>query len=273
MCILFLHVDPNPPEGHYRLIVATNRDEYYKRPSRNAFTDESNIIGGVDLEKGREGGRWLGFTSKEIGESKKHCLSALLNITGELTDNPSGRGTIVNNYLETSQDFPQYVKQLGKKKFNGFNLIAVELSETDVKTYHYSNTPKIESIYSGKHTVGFGNSPTYIPLQKVIAGRNQFIEILDKNLSKDCLEKELIDLLKNTDKHLPDLELQKRQPVLFESLSSIFVRTDPPVYGTRTHTIVLIDYNWNLEFIEHTMKDPIDNFKPIWINTRIESKL
>ncbi|KAG5884719.1 hypothetical protein JTB14_019842 [Gonioctena quinquepunctata] len=275
MCILFLYVDPNPTEGKYRLIVATNRDEYYRRPARTAFTDEENIIGGLDMEKGREGGRWLGFCSKaqENGLGKKHCFSAILNITGALTDNTIGRGPIVTNYLRTGKDFPQYVKQLEQNRFSGFNLVSVELSETDVKTYHHSNSPKIDSVYSGKHIIGFGNSPTHTPLQKVLAGKEEFIKIIEKNLSKDNLEKELIDLLRDTKRHLPDPELQKRQPANYEFLSSIFVKTDPPGYGTRTHNVILIDYNWNLDFIEYTLEEPIDIKNSKWIITRIGSKL
>lgn len=47
MCILFVHVDPNPEKGAYRLVLATNRDEYYKRPAMKAYIDnETNILGG-----------------------------------------------------------------------------------------------------------------------------------------------------------------------------------------------------------------------------------
>lgn len=47
MCILFIHVDPMPKEGGYRLVVASNRDEYYERPAAPmAKIDETTIIGG-----------------------------------------------------------------------------------------------------------------------------------------------------------------------------------------------------------------------------------
>lgn len=47
MCILFIssiqHVN-----GGYRLIIASNRDEYYERPtlSANYWSEDQNIIGG-----------------------------------------------------------------------------------------------------------------------------------------------------------------------------------------------------------------------------------
>lgn len=47
MCILFVQVDPNPKEGGYRVIVASNRDEYYHRPALDAQWCEENILGGM----------------------------------------------------------------------------------------------------------------------------------------------------------------------------------------------------------------------------------
>lgn len=47
MCILFIHINPNPKEGDYRLIVASNRDEYYERPATPVSKiDNTTIIGG-----------------------------------------------------------------------------------------------------------------------------------------------------------------------------------------------------------------------------------
>lgn len=49
MCILFLHTDNNPAPNKFRLILASNRDEYYQRPTRQAnFWDEDpTVIGGT----------------------------------------------------------------------------------------------------------------------------------------------------------------------------------------------------------------------------------
>lgn len=47
MCILFIHIEPEPTEGKYRLIFAANRDETYDRPATPARKDENNIIGGI----------------------------------------------------------------------------------------------------------------------------------------------------------------------------------------------------------------------------------
>lgn len=46
MCILFIHINPNPKEGDYRLIAASNRDEYYERPATPVSKIDNTIIGG-----------------------------------------------------------------------------------------------------------------------------------------------------------------------------------------------------------------------------------
>lgn len=48
MCILFLELCDNPQPGGYRLILASNRDEHYRRPTDNAhlWQEAPNVIGG-----------------------------------------------------------------------------------------------------------------------------------------------------------------------------------------------------------------------------------
>lgn len=73
-------------------------------------------------------------------------------------------------------------------------------SKDDAYIYHYSNTPKILSVYSGRETLGFGNSPTYTPLAKVTKGRYNFEEILSKGLHNEELVEALLKLLKDETK-------------------------------------------------------------------------
>ncbi|KAL1501965.1 hypothetical protein ABEB36_007186 [Hypothenemus hampei] len=281
MCILFLHTNPDPKDNEYRLVVATNRDEYYKRPAKVAFQcSKTGIIAGRDMEPGREGGSWLGFVSKPSvnnGKSSMHCFSCLTNISShEKVENPTGRGGLVINYLESSMNFPDYIQNLKKQAlvFNGFNLIAVELSKDGIcKVYHTSNYPEIKSEYIGKHTLGFGNSSIASPYTKVLYGTNQFSEIIEKDLQRNDLKEQLIALLKDEKRCLPDWELSKRGSVALEKLSSIFVNVGPAGYGTRTHTVILIDKDWNLEFTEVTMEEPISIENPTWKTTVIKSSL
>ncbi|CAH1982496.1 unnamed protein product [Acanthoscelides obtectus] len=204
MCILFVHVDPDPKEGQYRLVVATNRDEYYRRPAKSAYKDEeTNIIGGVDMQEGREGGMWLGFRTKGIeeGKEKKHCVAILLNLAGEALENSHGRGFIVKDYLLSSMKPPDYIKEIEKDhNYSGYTFVAVELSQNEAVTYHHGNRPPVDSIYTGEHTLGFGNSPPYCPYAKVCKGRYKMLEILESGKQGDELVQELLNLLKDRTK-------------------------------------------------------------------------
>lgn len=47
MCILFVHTDPEPPRDGYRLIIASNRDEFYTRRAKTVdICEQTGVIGG-----------------------------------------------------------------------------------------------------------------------------------------------------------------------------------------------------------------------------------
>lgn len=81
MCVIFFYVNSNPEENGYKLILASNRDEFYARDTKEAakWTDAEHVYGGIDLEPGREGGTWLAISGHD-GILK---VGALLNLTGE----------------------------------------------------------------------------------------------------------------------------------------------------------------------------------------------
>lgn len=49
MCILFMYMGSKDVESDYSLIIISNRDEYYDRPSKvmAPWTEDHNIVGGV----------------------------------------------------------------------------------------------------------------------------------------------------------------------------------------------------------------------------------
>lgn len=55
MCILFFTLNENARGDEYKLILASNRDEFYSRPASIARRWEENeyVIGGRDMEPGR----------------------------------------------------------------------------------------------------------------------------------------------------------------------------------------------------------------------------
>ncbi|XP_070292978.1 transport and Golgi organization protein 2 isoform X6 [Salvelinus sp. IW2-2015] len=126
MCIIFFKFDPRPASKNaYRLILAANRDEFYNRPTKAAdfWVSNSEILSGLDLEEGKEGGSWLGI-------NKRGKLAALTNyLEGRPNPDAQGRGFLVSNFLtDQSQDSYSYLKRVSSERhlYNGFNLLTAE---------------------------------------------------------------------------------------------------------------------------------------------------
>ncbi|XP_055540875.1 transport and Golgi organization protein 2 [Wyeomyia smithii] len=271
MCILFLYVNVDGAPGEYKLILASNRDEYYARPAKVAAPwDESpHVIGGRDMEPGREGGTWLAIGGGNDGVIR---VGALLNVPGENKQNiVTGRGHIVSNYVSGLVSNEEYSKQLlANDTYGAFNFVSVELGK-EPSVLHASNAPHSIDRCDLQGALGFGNSTLDVPLEKVKNGRKRFADIVDQRLNvsaKDSLVEELLQLLRSNEKFFPDPELSRRMINFAEKLSSINVYFPESGYGSRTRTIILIDHNNRMEFIEETMSST--NPDGEWERTHIE---
>ncbi|KAL5277355.1 TANGO2 family protein [Megaselia abdita] len=256
MCILFFHIDGNPGPDGYKLILASNRDEFYARPTAKAHAWKNTpwIFGGFDLEPGKEGGTWLGLSAKD-GILK---FGALLNLTGEARSADFlGRGSIVTNYLTGEKTNSEYCQELldSHDKYSAFNFLSAELNKSNSSTLFFSNILPTVISYEEKRPHGFGNSLPSKPLQKVIEGELKFSQIINdvKNLTKDEIKSKCLELLKIKEKHWPDEELKRRAPKWGEYLSSVFVNVPNAGYGTRTHTVIIVDANNKVDIYEETM--------------------
>ncbi len=116
----------------YRFVLAFNRDEFYARPAKPAsfWSGNGDIIGGVDMTPGKEGGTWLSL-------SKTGRLAFLLNIRradGLVDPNAKGRGSLVKDFVEGSQGCQEYLEEIAKdgNEYNGFNLITANLHTDEV---------------------------------------------------------------------------------------------------------------------------------------------
>lgn len=109
---------------------------------------------------------------------------------------------------------------------------------------------------------GFSNSLPMVPFQKVRYGLEIFQSIVDKFVNgthcSDDLISQLMNLLKCKKKLWPDAELQRRSPIWGEQLSAINVVMAYEGYGSRTHSVILVDSNNKMQFVEETMltEDP-----------------
>lgn len=255
MCILFIYRNPDANSESYRLIVATNRDEYLKRPALPAhyWKNHPECLGGTDMEPGKEGGTWLALST--TGKA-----GVILNLVNEesLTDNPKqGRGGLIPNFVTSNDSATSYLDKLYKENKNGslynpFLLILLNLRNANVHCLSSSINSKGPSLVQDS-ILGFGNSGLDVPYKKVEVGKERFKNIIkNATVSKqtDLIEK-LLTFLKSKEKHLPDPELQKRHSSRYEQLSSICVSISG--YSTRTHSIILVNGKNEITFVEETL--------------------
>uniref|UniRef100_A0A8D0LD59 Transport and golgi organization 2 homolog n=1 Tax=Sus scrofa TaxID=9823 RepID=A0A8D0LD59_PIG len=245
MCIIFFKFDPRPvSKNAYRLILAANRDEFYHRPSKAAdfWGSNNEILSGLDMEEGKEGGTWLGI-------STRGKLAALTNyLQPRLDPDARGRGELVSHFLTTDMDSLSYLKKVSKEGhlYNGFNLIAADLSteKGDIICY-YGNRGNDKPVVLEPGTYGLSNALLDTPWKKLCFGKQLFLEAVGRSqaLPKDALVAQLLDMLNNEEAQLPDpaIEDQGREYVqpFLSKYAAVCVRCSD--YGTRTNTVILVD--------------------------------
>lgn len=270
MCITFLFLNRGDTSIKYKLILINNRDEFYSRKTLKSEVkvDEDGKlkkIYGTDVET-KVIGTWLALSKRE----NLIRIGNLLNLPGENVPvkktELKGRGPIALNFINTKESIEVYNKELCNicTTFNSFNFLSVEISHSDIKAFFLSNSTKSYVEIDKEQYIGFSNSPLDTPLKKVIAGQERFYTVINdyKDEKKEVLVEKLMDLLKWDEKHFPDDELTRRRGGDdAEHFSSLHVKCGK--YGTRTRTIILIDYLNNVDYIEETMANENPE-NPIW---------
>ncbi|AHF06562.1 NRDE family protein [Desulfitobacterium metallireducens] len=234
MCLILFAYDCDP---RYKLVIAANRDEAYKRPTlpANFWSDNPSILAGRDLE---QGGTWMGI-------AMNGRFAALTNYRDPSQDKAKApsRGNLVRGYLESDLSPDSYLQVLNEEQieYNGFNLLA----GTTQSLYYYSNREKvIRQVEKGFH--GLSNSLLDEAWPKVKKGVNAFKGGLKENkINVEHLFEIMADQVRPDDQELPQtgvsLELERM-------LSPLYIVS--PDYGTRSTTILLVDNYNHVQFWE-----------------------
>lgn len=237
MCMILFACDCHPL---YKLVVAGNRDEFYKRPALPAafWPDNPAILAGKDLQ---EGGTWMGITA--TGR-----WGALTNYRDPSSYKPQApsRGYLVQNYLSSDLDPASYMENIadGGADYNGFNLLAGIYESL----YYYSNREKlIRKVAPGVH--GLSNSLLDVAWPKVSKGKKSLADCLQQ---EDVQVEQLFAIM--ADRELPADQDLPRTGVSLEMermLAPAYVVSQN--YGTRTTTVILVDRNHKVRFWERSI--------------------
>ncbi|HKI77874.1 MAG TPA: NRDE family protein [Ignavibacteriaceae bacterium] len=237
MCLLLI---ANKIHPEYKLIISANRDEFYNRPALQAqfWKDYPELLAGKDLEGG---GTWMGIT-------KSGRFSAITNYRDfhnpAKTDAPT-RGLLTTGYLTGMKSAEKYSEKLRKKSFeyNGFNLVFGTIDDL----FYYSNISNhLVKLSSGLY--GLSNALLNTPWPKVTKSKEKMAELFSSHtLTAENIFKFLSDTETAEDEQLPEtgLDIERER-----ALSSNFIKTEH--YGTRCSTVILVDNNNKVNFIERT---------------------
>lgn len=236
MCLIVLANNVHPK---YKFVFAANRDEFYNRPTEQAkfWDDNPNLLAGKDV---KAGGTWLGIT-------KNGRFAAITNYRDmkSIKEDAPSRGKITIDYLLSNSSPEDFYNSIKSKmsNYNGFNFICGSLDEL----YYFSNKKEeLRKIDNGIH--GLSNSLLDTPWLKVEKSKEKLKNLL---ANEEVHPWEVLSILSDTtlakDDELPDTGIGLEWERI---LSSVFIKSDN--YGTRCSTVIMVDYDDNVVFVEKT---------------------
>jgi len=238
MCLILIAVDQHPD---YPLVIAANRDEYYRRPTlpMHYWEDEPNILAGRDQEKG---GTWFGV-------NKSGAIAAVTNTRTErkIHGHAISRGTIVSDFLQDRKSADQYLSVLRNniRNYDGFNVLLGDINALYMMGTNHTDVMKLAP---GLHGISNGNIGSDWP--KVTKGMEMLEIILAENRVIDI--DAIFSLL--ADQQLPDsLSLTDDDLEINRTVAPIFL--NDVHYGTRSSTILVQRNNGDIQVTERCFNE------------------
>jgi uncharacterized protein with NRDE domain len=226
------------------LVLATNRDEFYARPSTGAvrLLDEPSTVGGRDL---LAGGTWMGVTRSGL-------FVGVTNHRGAPRDgNKKSRGEVVLAALRLGDvdAIARHVAGLDGSAYNPFNLMWGDARSLRVAYARAdSRTVELDSVPEGVHVLPNDrlDSPSFI---KVKRANELLAPVLHAERSRLLagVQAMLADRQLPALEDLPDPEPESQlDRELLRQLAALCVRT--PSYGTRSSTVVMLQPGRVMEY-------------------------
>ncbi len=248
MCLILFSIDTHP---NLPLVVAANRDEFYRRPTLSAhyWEQEPHLLAGKDLEAG---GTWMGITE----DGRFAAVTNFRDHERNVPENARSRGELVHGFLAqkgtNKTSAHNYAEKIISKGhyYAGFNLI---ISDGQDFIYCNNQTNEIKVLTSGVYALS--NHLLDTPWPKAMFGKNRLNEII-KNTQRDATESKsaeiansLFTLLQNKEiadeDELPKTGIDRNMEKL---LSSVFI--DSEHYGTCCSTAIIFHKNNHVYFHE-----------------------
>lgn len=235
MCLILFAWNAHP---RYPLVVAANRDEFHERPALAAdfWSRHPGLLAGRDLQAG---GTWLGVT-------RSGRFAAVTNYREPLvpeTPLERSRGELVPDFLASRRAPLAHAETLleSASSYRGFNLL---LGSADGLVHVSNRQERVQEVPPGSH--GLSNHLLDTEWPKVRSGR----ERLDQLLREDRVDAEtLLELVTGRSAVPGDMPLDAGDGEVRRYLMNHYFIVSP-VYGTRSSTVVLMDNDGGIEFVE-----------------------
>lgn len=237
MCLILFAYKRHP---QYALILAANRDEFYARPTEPLayWQDHPKILAGRDLQAM---GTWMGIT-------KGGRLAAVTNYRepGIHKHDALSRGALVYEFLNGTLSPADYLKTVEAQadQYNGFNLLVGDPTEL---RYYSNRSRKPSNLAPGIY--GLSNHLLDTGWPKILRGKKQLATLIEKGgaINPEKTYRLLTDQKVAPTDQLPDTGVGLEWETI---LAPIFISS--PTYGTRSSSILLIDYSGHILLSERT---------------------
>ncbi len=232
MCLIVFSVNQHP---HFPLVMAANRDEFFRRPTATMDWWQSDVAGeeilaGQDL---LSGGTWLAV-------SRDGAVSAVTNVReGSEAKATRSRGELPLLAHKHEPDALTGILLPDRNQYAGFNLVRVDPRGG----WYFSNRDAHPGRQIHRGIFGLSNHLLQTPWPKLLRLRTAVSDLLRDTPAghadqlHDTLTRQLQDTTPAPDRQLPDtgvgIETER-------FLSSPFIKSQD--YGTRATTIVSISH-------------------------------
>lgn len=247
MCLIGLALDVHP---RYALVVAANRDEFFRRPAEGLDWWRTHdaapwLLGGRDLDAG---GTWMAL-------SEHGRVAMLTNVRDPARHRPdaASRGALPVQWLHAAASEQAIWPALAAQGCNPFNLIAGDLAAGH--WWWADDQAKAPSpLAAGLHAIS--NASLGTPWPKVNRLRQAMAGAIDAARDADALADRLFSALADRtaarDDELPDTGVGLDRERM---LSPAFISTEDGHYGTRCSTVLLGERRgtgWHLRLTERS---------------------
>lgn len=233
MCLVALAIDQH---ARFPLVVASNRDEFIRRPTARLdwwtpAPGAPDVLSGRDLQSG---GTWLGVTA----EGRMALLTNVRGAQAHGADAPS-RGRVVTDWLAARESTADFWTRTALSGHNGFNLVAADFRRGEC---FWASNIDGQPRRLGPGLYGLSNAGLDAPWPKVVALKAQVSEALTSSASVDALAEQLFAALGDRSVATDDALPRTGIPLAWErQLSAAFIRTPDERYGTRCSTLIITE--------------------------------